>query len=103
MVLSVSTGHLVLLDIIKSKILSYEQLGGTDGFLHYWNNEERLLTLLLKSEDGSGVRAETYKASNLHEALNDLASAFELKKAIKMVIKYASLQREIDPISFLLN
>ena len=49
------------------------------------------------------MRAETYKASNLLEALNDLASDFELKKAIKMVIKYASLQREINPINFLLN
>ena len=98
-----SSGHLVLLDIIKSKILSYEQLGGTDGFLHYWNSEDRLLTLLLKSDNASGVRAETYKASNLIEALNDLASAFEIKKAIKMVIKYASLQRDIDPINFLLN
>ena len=79
------------------------ELRGTDGFLHYWNSEERILTLLLKGKNGSGVRAETYKASNLHEALNDLASDFELKKAIKMVIKYASLQRDIDPINFLLN
>lgn len=39
----------------------------------------------------------------LREALDDLASGFELKKAVKMVNKYAALQRDLEPISFLLN
>ena len=40
---------------------------------------------------------------NVLEALDDLAASFELKKAIKMVIKYAVLQKAMEPLSFLLN
>ena len=47
-----------------------------------------MLTMLRKGESGGCVRAETYQAMNVLEVLNDLAAEFELKKAVKMVIKF---------------
>lgn len=101
LVLSVSTTHLILLNHAKNKILSYEQLLPQAQestapqnpepleMLHHWNARERELTILRKV--GLHVVSHTYKAMNLKESLDALAAEFELKAAVKMVVRYRAL------------
>lgn len=87
-VLSVSSTHLVLVNIPKNKVLTYVTLEEKAEF-HCWDKSGRSLTLLVKGE--AGVIADTYRVQTLLESLQHLANTFELKKAVKMVNKYAAL------------
>lgn len=105
-VLSISASHIVLVNIAKNRVLTYftlmEESGGGGVIYHYWNSKSRTLMLLVREND-STVTAQVYRVQTLRESLDDHAATFELKKAVKMVTKYAALHQGIGPIEFLLN
>ena len=69
-VFSVSQTHLVLLNIVKNKVLTYITLENSGQVQHsYWNKENLSLTILVKEE--GNVKAEVYKCRTLLDSLND--------------------------------
>ena len=105
MTLSVSSSHIILVNITKNRVLAYRQLDQSHygDFIYNWSTNFRTLTILRKVQGQAKVVAESTRVLTLREALDDLASGFELKKAVKMVNKYEALQRDLEPISYLLN